>query len=235
MLRARFLVSTTMVVLIGLVAAACSGSPTPPGAGDSEPSGSTLVVRNVLPPGETLAAPGTPSQRDMYDGLNTVPPGQITDATAQKYYKDASLDPTRHRAALSARNGHDPGSRSSGIGTGCPSSTAPPNDDTAYGAGWAGTQSRMFAMDVIRYLGAGRLSELLGPAGVSQDVDQLRAAAYTRQDAQAQLDALAGSGPEGAELRSRLDAFVTGVNAARRMLAPRSPPPGARRNMRCCG
>ena len=216
MLRARFLVSTTTVVLIGLVAAACSDSPTPPGAGASEPSGSTLVVRNVLPPGEALAAPGTASQRDMYDGLNTVPPGQITDATAQKYYKDASLDPAPGSVVREERPRH--GVTIKWDRYGVPFVYGSTDDDTAYGAGWAGTQSRMFAMDAVRYLGAGRLSELLGPAGVSQDVAQLRAAAYTRQDAQAQLDALAG--PEGAELRSRLDAFVNGVNAARRMLCP---------------
>src|SRR5512135_3626923 len=92
MLRARLSVSATIIVLTVLAAAACSGSPAP-GAGANEPRGSVLVVRNVLPPGEPLAATGTPSQRDMYDGLNTVPPNEITDATTQKYYKDASLDP----------------------------------------------------------------------------------------------------------------------------------------------
>src|SRR5512135_435883 len=92
MLRARLLVSATMVALTGLVAAGCSGSPAP-GAGGNEPRGSALVVRDVLPPGEPLAAKGTPSQRDMYDALNLVPPNTIRDATVEKHYKDASLDP----------------------------------------------------------------------------------------------------------------------------------------------
>ena len=153
-----------------------------------------------------MAARGTPSQRDMYDGLNMVPPNKITDATAQKYYKDASLDPAPGTVVREERP--RPGVTIKWDKYGVPFIYGTTDEDTAYGAGWAGTQSRMFAMDVVRYLGAGRLSELLGPAGVNQDIEQLRAAAYTRQDAQSQLDALAGSSPEGAELRSRLDGFV---------------------------
>lgn len=218
MLRARGLVGTAIVALACLVVADCSGAATGSGAGANEPSGSAIVVRNVLPPGEALAAPGAPSQRDMYDALNAVPPNRITDETAQKYYKDAALDPA---PGTVVRVEHPrPGVAIKWDRYGVPFIYGTTDDDTAYGAGWAGTQSRMFAMDVVRYIGAGRLSELLGPAGVSQDVDQLRASAYTRQDAQAQLDALAAAGPEGTDLRSRLDAFVSGVNAARRMLCP---------------
>ena len=36
------------------------------------------------------------------------------------------------------------------------------DDDTAWGAGYAGTEDRMFVMDALRYAGSGRYSELLG-------------------------------------------------------------------------
>ena len=96
------------------------------------------------------------------------------------------------------------------------------DDNTAWGAGYAGTEDRMFVMDAIRYAGAARMSELLGPtkANLQSDADQLRQADYTPAEENAQLDALAKLSPDGKELLRRLDAYVDGVNTARRKLCP---------------
>jgi acyl-homoserine lactone acylase PvdQ len=200
-----------------LTLAACSASTTGPNGGPSRPAPqAALDVLNVLPPGSTTG----PSQRAMYDALNTVQPSSLTDSRLSTYYKTEALDPApadvvkteTPRAGVTIKRDK----------YGVPYVYGKSDDDTAYGAGYAGTEDRMFVMDAIRYAGAARLSELLGPtaSNLATDADQLRQADYTPAEANAQLDALSASGPIGKTLVSRLDAFVAGVNAARQLLCP---------------
>ncbi len=209
---------TTIVAAAALIAvAACSASTT---GGPSEPATpapqGAIGVLSILPPGNATG----PSQRAMYDALNTIDPASLTDGKLTSYYKDAPLDPApgsvvkteTPRAGVTIKRDR----------YGVPYVYGTTDDDTAYGAGYAGTEDRMFVMDALRYAGAARFSELLGPsaANLKMDADQLRQADYTPAEADAQLEALAKSSPEGRTLVDRLDAFVAGVNAARQKLCP---------------
>jgi hypothetical protein len=81
----------------------------------------------------------------------------------------------------------------------------------------------MFLTDLLRHVGAARSAEFLGgsEANLAMDAEQLRAAAYTREEAQAQLESVLQRYPaEGAALLRRLDAFIAGINDAQRALCP---------------
>jgi acyl-homoserine lactone acylase PvdQ len=106
---------------------------------------------------------------------------------------------------------------------GVPFVTGVTAEDVAFGAGWAGTHDRMFLTDLLRHVGAARTAEFLGgtPGNIAMDVGQLRSAAYTREEVEAQLDkTLARYPQEGQALLARLDAFVDGINDAQRALCP---------------
>ncbi len=214
--------STVAVVLAAsaVVMAGCSASTT--GATPSGPTSAPVApqaaidVLNVLPPGASTG----PSQRAMYDALNTVDPATLTDAKLGAYYKSAALDPapadvvkteTPHTGVTIKRDKY-----------GVPFVYGKTDNDTAYGAGYAGTEDRMFVMDALRYAGAGRVSELLGATkdNLAADADQLRQADYTPQEAEGQLDALSRSSAQGKALVGRLDSYVAGVNAARQAMCP---------------
>jgi acyl-homoserine lactone acylase PvdQ len=211
---------TTAVAIMSVVGlTACSASTTGPAPTPTSTKAvpqAALNVLNVLPPGNTTG----PSQRAMYDALNTVDPSSLTDDKLSTYYKNEALDP----APADVVKTENP---RSGVTIkrdkyGVPYVYGTTDDDTAYGAGYAGTEDRMFVMDAIRYAGAARLSELLGPSAsnLATDADQLRQADYTPAEANAQLDALSASGATGKTLVDRLDAFVDGVNAARQAMCP---------------
>jgi acyl-homoserine lactone acylase PvdQ len=199
---------------------ACSATTTGPGGANSPTPSSApqaaIAVLNILPPGNTEG----PSQRAMYDALNTIDPKTLTDSQLTTYYKSAPLDPPAGTVVKTENP-------KSGVTIkrdkfGVPYVYGVTDNDTAYGAGYAGTEDRMFVMDALRYAGSGRYSELLGATkdNLAQDADLLRQADYTPAEANAQLDALSQSGAAGKELVSRLDSFVAGVNAARQALCP---------------
>ena len=162
-----------------------------------------------------------PTQETMYDQLNTVPPDQINNSTVGRYYKPGVLEPANEDIVTTEKPQQRPGVKIVWDKWGVPYISGTTNDDVAWGAGWAGTELRMFAMDYIRYAGAGRSAELVPVAAAAQqDAAALAAAAYTPQEAQQQLDALANSGPAGADAVSRINAFVDGINASRKTLCP---------------
>lgn len=76
--------------------------------------------------------------------------------------------------------------------------------DLASALGFAHAQERFFQMDLLRRIAAGELSELVGPAGVKEDLNHRRHRFRTR--AQAAVAALP------AEERELLDAYRNGVN-----------------------
>jgi hypothetical protein len=196
------------------------------------------AVLNVLPPGsrgnvdvaDALAvgpsrtADGdTPrnfaDQLEMYDAINTKAPGEITDLA--QYFKDAPIDLPDDQV-VSSESPRD-GVTIERDGFGVPFVTGVTAEDVAYGAGWAGTHDRMFLTDLLRHVGAARTAEFLGgtPGNIAMDVGQLRSAAYTREEVEAQLDkTLARYPQEGQALLARLDAFVDGINDAQRALCP---------------
>ncbi len=216
--RRRSVVVVLSVVALGAVA--CSGNTTGPGGGGAATSAPAtqgpINVLDILPPGN----PQSTTERAMYDALNTIDPAALTEGDIGSYYKSAPLDPavgtvvkTEHpKAGVTIKRDK----------FGVPYVYGTTDNDTAYGAGYAGTEDRMFVMDALRNAGSGRYSELLGASkgNLQQDANLLRQADYTTAEANAQLDALAGSGPAGKQLVSRLDAYVDGVNAARKALCP---------------
>ncbi len=156
----------------------------------------------------------------MYDAMNTIDPSSLTDGQLSTYYKAAPLDPAP--GTVVKTENPKPGVTIKRDKYGVPYVYGTTDDDTAYGAGYAGTEDRMFVMDALRYAGSGRYSELLGASkdNIAQDAALLRQADYTPAEANAQLDALAKASPQGKELVGRLDAFVAGVNAARKAMCP---------------
>lgn len=186
----------------------------------------------------TTATPSTPRHfadwLGPYDALNTIPPRQIDAADVRRYFKDAGLHPTRvvHKTRL--RGGDLVIKRGP---EGVPFVYGQTLAGTAFGAGYAGIMDRMFVTDVLRHAGKARLSEFLGatPENIAMDRAQLRTAAYTEAQARAQIDRLVRRAERladrfprlarrfddvGAAVRSWLEAFVAGMNAAQRRLCP---------------
>jgi acyl-homoserine lactone acylase PvdQ len=213
--------SKALIVLssaaLGLTA--CSASTTGPsggGGGSSAAPQAAINVLSILPPGNATG----PSQRAMYDALNTIDPKTLTDSQLTNYYKSAPLDPPAGTVVKTEQPKAGVTIKRDKFGV--PYVYGSTDDDTAYGAGYAGTEDRMFVMDALRYAGSGRRSELLGATkdNIASDADLLRQADYTPAEAEAQLDNLAKSSAAGKELVARLDSFVAGVNAARTALCP---------------
>ena len=225
-----------------LCVAALAGGAVAPAAAQSAPTATVFdgsgAVLNVLPPGsrgnvgiaDALAigpsrtATGTTpenfaDQLEMYDAINTRAPGQTGDL--RQYFKDAPIDLPADQVVSTEEP--RPGVRIQRDRFGVPFVVGQTAADVAYGAGYAGTQDRMFLTDLLRHVGAARTTEFLGgtPGNIAMDAGQLRSAAYTREEAERQLDSTLQRFPgEGAALLERLDAFIDGINAAQRVLCP---------------
>jgi acyl-homoserine lactone acylase PvdQ len=170
------------------------------------------------------APPHFADQLERYDALNTVDPASLSEADLDTYFKRASLDiaPDEVARVVQPRPGvtitwdrHD-----------VPHVVGQTDTDVAFGAGWAGTQDRMFLQDVLRHVGAARAAEFLGPsaANIAMDIEQLRTAHYTEREANDQVTTLASRyGPEGAKLLAEIDAYLAGINAAQQALCPVGP------------
>ncbi len=228
------LTRASLSVAVAVVLAACTSTTNPPASGGSATAAAPVAqpaisVLSILPPGNVPAsgqpAAGKPDERGMYDKLTRADPAALTDASLSDYYKQAPLDPAP--GDVVSTETPRPGVTIKRDRFGVPYVYGTTDNDTAFGAGYAGTQDRMFVMDALRYAGAGRRSELLGatPANLAADAEELRQADYTPQEAQAQLDALAQQGPQGADIVARAGAFVDGVNAARRAMCPTTAAP----------
>jgi acyl-homoserine lactone acylase PvdQ len=233
--RRPVLLALLLPAALAVPVAVPAGAQSPPAAPDS--GGAVL---NVLPPGSRgnvsvpqaaqvgpsrTASPTTPrnfaDQLEMYDALATVDPASIGEADLPRFYKDAAIDLPADKAVSEIRP--RPGVVIRRDSFGVPFVTGETAEDVAFGAGFAGTQDRMFLTDLLRHVGAARAAEFLGasPANIAMDRGQLRSAAYTRAEADAQLDKVLQRYPgEGAALLRRLDAFLAGINAAQRALCP---------------
>ena len=225
-----------LLALAALVAAPAL----PVSAQDAGPYDTGGAVLNVLPPGSRgnvtvldAAAVGTSrtadaetpanyaDQLEMYDALATTSPGQLGEGDLTKYFKEAPIDlPADQAVSVETPR---PGVTISRDSFGVPFVVGETAEDVAFGAGFAGTQDRMFLTDLLRHVGASRAAEFLGPAqsNIEMDVDQLRVAPYTREEAEAQVEGVLERYPqEGPPLLARLDAFLEGINAAQRELCP---------------
>ena len=238
----RVAVATVSVALALAVLPGLPGRPGPARAAEPDYG----EVLDILPPGQsgTVTATdlakvvaGDPQSRvardgqnaprnfadqlEMYDALNTVAPGSLTDADLTKYYKPSTFDVPADQVLRTETP--KPGVQITWDTHGVPHVHGDTREDVAWGAGYAGTHDRMFLQDVLRHAGAARSAEFLGPtdANVAMDQEQLRSAYYTHDEAAAQVAALPTRfGAEGARTVSSADAFLAGINAAQDAMCP---------------
>ncbi|WP_188110504.1 penicillin acylase family protein [Aeromicrobium ginsengisoli] len=164
-------------------------------------------------------------QLEMYDDLAKHTPTQITDAVVDKDYKKAGFVPEKVISTETPK----PGVTIVRDAYGVPYITGKTYTDTMFGAGFAGTQDRMFLMDALRHLGAGRGAEFVGgtPGNIAMDRAQVRSAYYTPKEAQDQLQIIADeNGAEGQRLLEGADAYLAGINAAQNQMCPLGLPTG---------
>ncbi len=247
MRRVSVIVLGAVVALVISALSAQAAAPSDPAQADSYGT-----VRNILPAGQqgTVAAldlakvvAGDPGGRiavegknapknfadqlELYDHLATKSPDQITDAVIDRDYKKAGFVPEK----VVKTEKPIPGVTIQRDQFGVPFITGTTYEDTMFGAGYAGTQDRMFLMDVLRHAGAGRAAEFVGgtEGNIAMDRNQLRTAYYTPKEATDQLEVIAQeSGAEGERLLRGADAYIAGINAAQKRMCPLLLPTGAK-------
>ena len=192
-----------------------------------DPFGDNGVFLNVLPPGSADANdgniatdPNSTNQLVMYENLvfsDSYPtPGRLDDGDlVPNYFKDGPfLDETAFDTLQSVTNG----TSSARIGRdamGVPHIFGEARADVLFGTGYATATDRMFAIDVLRHVGRGRMSDFLGPAGgnYSSDRGLARFGGYDEQEMQDQIDQLAPRfGVDGVQAQQDVDDFVSGIN-----------------------
>ncbi|MEJ7634005.1 penicillin acylase family protein [Aeromicrobium sp.] len=242
MRRAVFTVFSVLAVAAAAIPANAATAPSPTTAD------SYGTVRNIVPAGqrgtitalqlvEVLLGGGLTAvegknapknyadQLEMYDDLATYKPGTITDAVVDQDYKKAGFVPDKVVSTDTPKAGVTIVRDSFGV----PYITGKTYNDTMFGAGFAGTQDRMFLMDALRHLGAGRGAEFVGgtPGNIAMDRAQVRSAYYTPKEAADQLDIIAReNGAEGQRLLEGADAYLAGINAAQEKMCPLGLPTG---------
>jgi acyl-homoserine lactone acylase PvdQ len=246
----RYLGWGAAALALGLASLSCATSkgksPSEPagpqsGSGTHQEASRLDDVLTILPPGargsytktefkQHLVSLGAWSpahsidQRKMYMGLGTQValqgPESLTEASLTEFYKQAPLDPAPSQVVSTETP--RPGVTLKRDTFGVAHVYGETDADVAYGAGYAGTQDRMFAQDVARHLGAARLSELFGTSATQAvDAAVLRQIDYTEEEAELQVKNLAlRYGEEGQALVERIDQFIAGINAAQAKLCP---------------
>jgi acyl-homoserine lactone acylase PvdQ/putative cell wall-binding protein len=136
----------------------------------------------------------------------------VTDGDLDRYFKDAGLGAGEVARTYSPTAGLTI-TREARFGV--PTIVGETRDAGMFGAGYIAAEDRMFLMDVLRHLGRGRLSELLGPsdANLAADRAQLLIAPYKEEELTEQVADICALGPEGARACADLDAYTAGVNA----------------------
>ncbi len=192
-----------------------------------DPFGDNGVFLNVLPPGSADANdgniatdPNSTNQLVMYENLvfsDAYPtPGQLEDGDlVPSYFKE---EPFLDEAAFDTLQSVANGTNSARIGRdamGVPHIFGEGRGDVLFGTGYATATDRMFAIDVLRHVGRGRMSDFLGPAGgnYSSDRGLSRFGGYDEQEMQDQIDQLAPRfGADGVQAQQDVDDFVSGIN-----------------------
>jgi acyl-homoserine lactone acylase PvdQ len=182
--------------------------------------------RNILPPGTdgnfnaadaaafgccSIYPPHAVDQLSMYENLVYATPG-LEPADIPSYFKDASFGVPSGQVerTYSPRAGvtivRDSAHGQAHI-------YGVTRSDTMFGAGYAGTEDRLFFMDVLRHAGRAELSGFAGGANKAMDAEVWSIAPYTEADLQLQID-LADDyyGAEGAQLQQDLADYVAGIN-----------------------
>lgn len=226
--RARLtvsLVATLAAVALALPSGAVAqDSPVLPyRAGDE-----AVVARNILPPGQgqhlneaefaEYQASGAQPERNTdqiapYEDLVQAAPDLSPD-DLDGLFKDASFGIPEDEidAEYAPRDGVSVLRDTWGV----PHVYGSTAEDTMFGVGYVSAEDRLFMMDVLRHLGRGRLSELLGAseANLQADRAQRKLADYTEDELAAMAERAYELDPEvGAVAQTHFDSYVEGINA----------------------
>jgi acyl-homoserine lactone acylase PvdQ len=186
----------------------------------------TGTYLNILPPGqrgylntaEGLAylddgtlPPHVDDQREMYGNLVFAPPG-LTDNDLLTYFKTAPIAPSTNPP--DTLNPPINGVTITRDDFGVPHVKGMNRKAMFRGVGYAMAQDRLFAMDLGRHAGRGRLSEMIGPDpfALEQDEAFYQFAGYNEADFQAQITQLLEENPNGKRALRDIEAFIEGVN-----------------------
>lgn len=150
-------------------------------------------------------------QLRVYDSLVHAS-GDLTDADLLRYFKDASFG-VAPGDARRVYQPHDDVTVIRDESYGVAHIFGRTRYATLFAEGYTTAEDRLFFMDVLRHLGRGRLSELVGlAAGESEDRSQVGDSPYREADLTEQIDRLRESGPDGAAVIEDFRAYADGVN-----------------------
>lgn len=215
-----------LVLVIGLMAPALAADP------PVEPyrhRDRSVTALNILPPGqgrymnsaELTAAQADErqqpeenhNQRGMYDRMVSVAP-DVTRRNLTRLFKDASFGVPADKIAdrYSPRDGvtilRDRPYR-------VPHVYGATRADTLFGAGYASAEDRLFMMDVLRHVGRGRSSELLGASkeNLAMDRAAYKDAGYSERELKAMIARLPRIHKGlGTKVVHDIENFAAGVN-----------------------
>ncbi|MFI2302488.1 penicillin acylase family protein [Actinacidiphila glaucinigra] len=139
----------------------------------------------------------------------------LTDATINNFFNDASFGVPAGQVASTTSPRSDV-TITRDRKTGVPHISGTTRYGTEFGAGYAAAQDRLWLMDLFRHVGRGRLTSFAGGAPANQGLEQefWRAAPYTEEDLQAQIDWIATrNGERGRQALADVNAYVDGINA----------------------
>ena len=195
-------------------------------------------VRAILPVGEGASVsavdlanyeatgavpPSFTNQQAPFDALVADGP-RMTDALIEKDFpaEPVALDGTAARV-----ESPEAGVTIAWDSLGIPHISGQTADELMFGAGYAQAEARLFTMDVLRHLGSGTLTALVGPgagdANLLADEAVRLQSDYSASERQAQVTALPSEyGTLGARAVEYDDAYTAGINA--RIAADRANP-----------
>ncbi len=86
---------------------------------------------------------------------------------------------------------------------------------TAWGAGYAAAQDKLFAMDVLRHLGSGTLASLAGPSCTFEQMDyaQVSQTGYSPSQTARMINNLRTEGQTGIETYNLISSYIDGINS----------------------
>jgi acyl-homoserine lactone acylase PvdQ len=213
------------IVALGCVVALLTAGPSNADTGTvTDYCGGTCY--DILPPGENGNATlvqilanqtlgtrpaHTDDQLDTYSSLVTGYE-QLTDDSIGNYYNSSALGVPDDDVTSTSKPRDDVTIVRDKLGI--PHIYGTTRSGTEYGAGYAAAEDRLWLMDVFRHVGRGELTSFAGGAEANRELEQSfwRAAPYTEQDLQDQIDRIAASGPRGAQALSDVDSYVDGIN-----------------------
>ena len=215
---------------------------TPPTAAERAAAPDAGAMLNILPPGSdgvyTSAdvaqqqggqqPPNTVDQLQMYDALNKLKVGDLTEARLTDFFKEGSLgvDPADVVATLRPREGTTILRDKFGV----PHIYGTTYSNVAYGAGYAGTQDRMFLQDALRHAGDATLPRSSGPRRATSrwtPASCARPPTPSRRPTTRSRNIVKRYPDEAPRILAAIDDFIKGINDAQRALCPAGPLAGA--------